>query len=81
MKTMITDSPSPRAIPDADMLTVEEAAGRLKVSKRTLEREMAAGRFRRPVTIRGSSRVHIDDLTEYIAQLRKERDAALLRCG
>lgn len=80
-ETMITEIPNRQPHPYAAMLTVEEAANRLVVSKRTLEREIAAGRFRRPMTIRGASRVHIDDLNEYIALLRKERDAALANCG
>jgi len=51
-------------------LTLKEAAARLHVCRRTLEREIAAGRFPRPLKIGRSVRVPESDLVAYLASLR-----------
>jgi excisionase family DNA binding protein len=53
-------------------LTLKEAAFRLHVCRRTLEREIAAQRFPRPVKIGRSVRVPESDLQAYLAKLRSE---------
>jgi excisionase family DNA binding protein len=51
------------------LLTIEQAADRLAFDKRTLYREIAAGRFPRPIKIRRMSRVRVSDVADYIAAL------------
>lgn len=51
------------------LVTLAEAAQRLAISKRTLEREIAAGRFARPVKIGRASRVPVSELDAYIRRL------------
>lgn len=52
------------------LLTLKEAADRLAISKRSLEREIASGRFPKPVKIGGRSvRVSLDTLRSYIVSL------------
>lgn len=51
-------------------LTLKEVAARLQVCRRTLEREIAAGRFPRPIKIGRSVRVPESDLAEYLARMR-----------
>src|SRR5882724_7776565 len=46
-------------------LTLKEVAARLKISRRHLEREIAAGRFPRPLKIGRSVRVPESDLPAY----------------
>jgi len=55
------------------LLTIDEAAKRLAISKRTLEREIAAQRFPKPLKIGRSSRVPESDVQAYVAALRSER--------
>lgn len=57
------------------LITLREAAQRLAISKRTLEREIAAQRFPKPLKIGRSSRVPEGDLQAYVAALRSERPA------
>lgn len=51
-------------------LTLKEVAARLQVCRRTLEREIAAGRFPRPLRIGRSVRVPESDLVAFLAKLR-----------
>lgn len=59
------------------LLTIDEAAKRLAISKRTLEREIAAQRFPKPLKIGRSSRVPESDVQAYVAALRSERPPLL----
>lgn len=59
------------------LLTLEEAASRLAISKRTLEREIAAQRFPKPLKIGRASRVPEADVQAYVASLRRERPPLL----
>lgn len=59
------------------LLTLEEAASRLAISKRTLEREIAAQRFPKPLKIGRASRVPESDVQAYVASLRRERPPLL----
>lgn len=52
------------------LITLEDAAARLSVSKRTLEREIARGRLSRPLKIGRSSRVELSSLLRYVESLR-----------
>lgn len=51
------------------LLTLNEAAERLAISKRTLEREISAGRFGRPVKIGRATRVLAVDIETYVRRL------------
>lgn len=51
------------------LLTLKQAAQRLAISRRTLERLIASGQFPPPLKIGRSSRVAVDDVQTYIAQL------------
>ena len=53
----------------ATLLTLDEAAERLKVSPRTVEREIYEGRLRH-AKLRGRLFIHESDLAEYIESLR-----------
>lgn len=53
-------------------LTLKEVAFRLQICRRTLEREIAAGRFPRPLKIGRSVRVLESDLQAYLERLRSE---------
>jgi excisionase family DNA binding protein len=55
------------------LLTLSEAAQRLAVSRRTLERLIAKEVFRRPFKIGRASRVSLQDVTEFLDSLRKKR--------
>lgn len=54
-------------------LTVPEAAKRLGVCRRTLEREIEDGNFPKPVKIRGASRVPSSDLVAYSKKVCRQR--------
>lgn len=56
-----------------NLLTLAQAAQRLSICKRTLEREIAAGRFPRPLKIATASRVLEADLEAYLTQRIGER--------
>ncbi|HVZ65646.1 MAG TPA: helix-turn-helix domain-containing protein [Lacunisphaera sp.] len=58
------------------LLTLPEAAQRLGVCRRSLERLIAAGEFPRPLKVRGSSRVPSSDVATYVARLLAQRGAA-----
>jgi excisionase family DNA binding protein len=51
------------------LLTLNEAARRLSVCRRTLEREMAAGRFPATVRIGRAHRVPLAALQEYLNRI------------
>ncbi|WP_414664113.1 helix-turn-helix transcriptional regulator [Horticoccus sp. 23ND18S-11] len=51
------------------LITLKEAAARLSLSTRTLHREIAAGRFPRPVKIGRSTRVPLVALQTYVRSL------------
>jgi excisionase family DNA binding protein len=55
------------------LLTLEQAAGALAISKRTLERLIAGGEFPPPLKIGRSSRVSAEDLDGYLEYLQKRR--------
>ncbi len=54
------------------LYSVPDAAKMLAVSRRTLEREIASGRFPRPLKIGRSSRVSQGDVAAYLEKLRAE---------
>lgn len=58
------------------LVTVNEAARRLAVCRRTLEREMAAGRFPATVRIGRARRVPLAALQEYLNRLSAPRSPA-----
>lgn len=58
---------------DRLLLTLPQAAHTLTISKRTLERLIAAGDFPAPVKIGRSSRVPMADLAAYLERLCLER--------
>lgn len=51
------------------LLTVQDVAKRLSVSKRTLEREIVRGRFPKPVRIGRSVRIRLADVSTYLSGL------------
>ncbi|SDS31981.1 transcriptional regulator, AlpA family [Opitutus sp. GAS368] len=55
------------------LLTLNEAARRLNVSRRTLERLISQWKFPHPVKINHSSRVLLSDLEGYVAKLVAQR--------
>jgi excisionase family DNA binding protein len=55
------------------LLTLDEAALSLSVSKRTLERLIAGGAFPPPLKIGRSSRVPREDISSYLELLRRQR--------
>lgn len=55
------------------LLTLEQAAGLLAISKRTLERLIAGGEFSPPLKIGRSSRVASEDVDAYLDRLQKRR--------
>lgn len=56
------------------LLTLKDAAGQLAICRRTLEREIARGRFPRPVKIGSGVRIPVGDLDVYLERLESERD-------
>lgn len=55
------------------LITLNQAALALSISKRTLERLIAAGTFPLPLKIGRSSRVPCEDIVAYLEQLRRQR--------
>lgn len=55
------------------LLTLNQAALALAISKRTLERLIAGGAFPVPLKIGRSSRIPCEDLADYLEQLRRQR--------
>jgi len=58
------------------LLSIKQAAERLCVCRRTLEREIQRGRFPRPVKIGSASRWPASDLIAYLDRLNAERGSA-----
>jgi excisionase family DNA binding protein len=58
------------------LLSLDDAAQRLSVSRRTLEREIVHGRFPQPVKIGRSTRVSFAALEAYIRKLTGEGSPA-----
>lgn len=58
------------------ILTVKEAASRMGVCRRTLEREVASKRFPPPVKLRGKSVYFLSDVVQYLARLKALRDGS-----
>ena len=58
------------------LLSLDDAAKRLSVSRRTIEREISAGRFPRPLKIGRSTRVPLAALQAYIDKLSAAVPAA-----
>lgn len=56
------------------LLTLPEAAARLRQSRRTLERLIAAKEFPAPLKIGSRSLIPLDDLNEYFAKLIAQRN-------
>lgn len=62
---------------DTILLTIEEAAGALTVTKRTLYRLIAAGAFPQPIALvppRGCMRVPASDVDAYIERQLRRRN-------
>jgi predicted DNA-binding transcriptional regulator AlpA len=55
------------------LLSIGEVAGRLRICRRTLEREINRGRFPRPLKIGKASRWEVGDVVSYIARLTQQR--------
>ncbi len=73
-------SPRPSASADPEghlLLTLNQAAQSLAISKRTLERLIAGGVFPVPLKIGRSSRVSREDISNYLEQLRRARSDKL----
>jgi excisionase family DNA binding protein len=62
------------AVLSGGYLTPKEVAARLRVCRRTIEREIASGRFPRPLKVGRCSRFTESDLAGYEQKLREERD-------
>lgn len=59
---------------ERQLLTLPEAAAQLRVSKRTLERLIAAREFPLPLKVGARSLVPVADLQAYLANLLQLRD-------
>lgn len=55
------------------LITLEQAAQRLAISRRTLERLISAGEFPSPLKLGRASRVAMQDVEAFFAQLRSRR--------
>jgi len=65
------DEPLPAAHAEPMLLRYPEAAARLAISERHLQRLISQGRLRR-VRLGASARVHRDDLDTYMSAVRQE---------
>ena len=70
---MTTPVSSLPALDPDHLLTLPDAASRLSISKRTLERLISAGDFPSPLKIGRSSRIASRDLAAYLEKLRRAR--------
>jgi predicted DNA-binding transcriptional regulator AlpA len=59
------------------LLSPKAAAKALGICRRSLEREIARGKFPRPLKIGSSSRFRWEDITQYLERLTRERSSAL----
>lgn len=67
----MTDTSSPSIAPSfGRFLTLDQAASLLSVSKRTIMREIARGRFPKPAKIGRSTRVTLADVEAYATNAR-----------
>lgn len=57
------------------LLTLQQAADRLAVSARTLEREIQRGHFPRPLKIGRATRVELSAVLRYVESLRPSEAA------
>ena len=55
------------------LITLEQAARRLAISRRTLERLIATGEFPSRLKLGRASRLTVEDIDAYCAQLRSRR--------
>ena len=69
----VSSLPAATAAEGRLLLTLNQAAQALAISKRTLERLIAGRAFPMPLKIGRSSRVAYDDITNYLEQLRHQR--------
>jgi excisionase family DNA binding protein len=68
--------PPPSASADAErrlLLTLDQTALALAISKRTLERLIVGGSFPVPLKIGRSTRIPREDIADYLEQLRRQR--------
>ncbi len=56
------------------LISLDEAAGMLSISRRTIYRLIAAGELPQPVKVGGSSRMARTDLDRYIDRLLRRRN-------
>lgn len=60
---------------DRKLVTVKEVAYALRVCRRTLEREVARGKFPRPLKIGAKSLYRTTDIEHYLAKLEGRRES------
>jgi excisionase family DNA binding protein len=70
---------NPMHFPDHQLHTMPEAAARLRVCKRTLERLIAAKEFPAPLQIGGRRLVPVADVVAYVERLMSQRKGAGVR--
>ena len=61
------------ALASEQLMTVDQAAAILAVSRRTLYRMIAAGEFPAPLRVGGARRVAASDLVEFLGRLKQGR--------
>ncbi len=66
-------SHAPCGTEDRLLITMKQAASSLSISKRTLDRLIAAGAFPPPLKIGRASRVSLTDIANYLERLRQAR--------
>lgn len=71
MKTQPLSGADPQRLDQ--LLTLDQAAAQLAVSRRTLYRMMAAEEFPRPIRVGGSRRVSQSELIEFLARAKQRR--------
>jgi len=64
------------SVESLQLLTLQQAADRLSVSRRTLEREIQRGAFPAPLKIGRAARVALSDLLLYVESLRTPKGLA-----
>ena len=65
------NTPSSDARP---LITADQAAQRISICRRTLEREVARGNFPPPLKIGRASRFRTEDVDDYLRRLEQKRD-------
>lgn len=71
MKTQTLHGDQPQPIDQ--LLTLDQAAAQLAVSRRTLYRMMAAEEFPRPIRVGGSRRVSQIELVQFLESAKQRR--------